>query len=193
VYARGEGFGAIYLKKPSLAIADKSPIRAMIRGTAINSNGRTGGITRPSAKGQEAVIRDAYKNDGNLPFQDTSYFGCHGTGTYVGDPIEVAAVGRVFAPERLAEDPLLVDSVKSDVGHGEGASALASVMKVALALENGAIPPIFNLETLNPNIDFEGAKVRPVTDVTEWPKNRLQRASIVSLASLSAYSLLTRV
>ncbi len=179
-YARGEGFAAIYLERPSLAIADESPIRAMIRGTAINSNGRTGGITRPSAKGQEIVIREAYRNAGDLPFSDTNYFECHGTGTYVGDPIEVAAVGRVFAPERSAEDPLLVGSVKSNVGHSEGASALASVMKVVLSLENEAIPPIFNLETRNPNIDFEGAKVQPVTEVTPWPKNRRQRASINS-------------
>ena len=92
----------------------------------------------------------------------------------------MAAVGRVFAPERSAEDPLLVGSVKSNVGHSEGASALASIMKVVLALENGAIPPVFNLETLNPNIDFEGAKVQPVTEVTPWPKGRLQRASINS-------------
>ena len=179
-YARGEGYGAIYLKRTSLAIADSSPIRAMIRGTAINSNGRTGGITRPSARGQEAVIREAYRHAGNLPFKETSYFECHGTGTYVGDPIEVAAIGRVFALERSAEDPLLVGSVKSNVGHGEGASALASIMKVVLALENGAIPPIFNLETRNPNIDFDAARVRPVTEVTSWPINRLQRASINS-------------
>lgn len=179
-YARGEGFGAIYLKRPALAIADNSPIRAMIRGTAINSNGRTGGITRPSARGQEIVIREAYRNAGDLSYSDTSYFECHGTGTYVGDPIEVAAVGKVFASERSDDDPLLVGSVKGNVGHGEGASALASVMKVVLSLENGAIPPIFNLETRNPNIDFEGAKVQPVTGVTPWPVDRLQRASINS-------------
>jgi len=179
-YARGEGFGAIYLKRPALAIADNSPIRAMIRGTAINSNGRTGGITRPSARGQEIVIREAYRTAGDLSYSDTSYFECHGTGTYVGDPIEVAAVGKVFASERSDDDPLLVGSVKGNVGHGEGASALASVMKVVLSLENGAIPPIFNLETRNPNIDFEGAKVQPVTGVTPWPVDRLQRASINS-------------
>ena len=178
-YARGEGYGAIYLKRPSLAITDKSPIRAMIRGTAINSNGRTGGITRPSAMGQETVIREAYRNAGDLPFTDTTYFECHGTGTYVGDPIEVAAVGRVFAPEREVENPLLIGSVKSNVGHGEGASALASIMKVVLSLEHGAIPPVYDLQTLNPNIDFESARVKPVTEVTTWPKG-LQRASINS-------------
>ena len=82
----------------------QSPIRAIIRGTAINSNGRTGGITRPSARGQEVVIREAYRNAGDLPFSDTTYFEYHGTGTYIGDPIKVAAVGRVFA----AEDPYLL-------------------------------------------------------------------------------------
>jgi acyl transferase domain-containing protein len=179
-YARGEGYSAIYLKRPSLAIADESPIRAMIRGTAINSNGRTGGITRPSAKGQETVIREAYRNAGGLPFQDTSYFECHGTGTYVGDPIETAAVGSVFAEFRTDDDPLLIGSVKSNVGHGEGASALASIMKVVLALEHGTIPPIFNLETRNPNINFDGARVRPVTEVIPWPKDKLRRASINS-------------
>lgn len=154
----------------------------MIRGTAINSNGRTGGITRPSAKGQEAVIRKAYQNAGDLRFQDTNYFECHGTGTYVGDPIEVAAVGSVFASES-AGDPLLVSSVKSNIGHGEGASALASIMKIVLALENGAIAPIFQLETRNPNIDFDGANVQPVTEVTPWPENKPQRASINSFGS----------
>lgn len=83
-YARGEGFGAIYLKKIPLAMSHASPIRAVIRGTAINSNGRTGGITRPSASGQELVIREAYRNAGGLPYSETSYFECHGTGTYVG-------------------------------------------------------------------------------------------------------------
>lgn len=104
----------------------------------------------------------------------------HGTGTYVGDPIEVAAVGRVFAPERSAEDPLLVGSVKSNVGHGEGASALASIMKVVLSLEKGEIPPVFGLQTRNPNIEFEGAKILPVTELTPWPSGKVKRASINS-------------
>ncbi|KAK8024710.1 polyketide synthase [Apiospora arundinis] len=179
-YARGEGYGAIYLKRPSLAVKDGPPIRAIIRGTAINSNGRTGGITRPSAQGQERVIREAYR-DADLSFQDTSYFECHGTGTYVGDPIEMAAVGNVFAPERRVDDPpLLVGSVKSNVGHGEGASALASIMKIILALENQSMPPILDLQARNPNIDFAAARIEPVTELTPWPKDRLQRASINS-------------
>ncbi|KAF2799143.1 hypothetical protein K505DRAFT_356833 [Melanomma pulvis-pyrius CBS 109.77] len=179
-YGRGEGFAALYLKKTSIAVSEGSPIRAMIRGTAMNSNGRTGGITRPSASGQESVIREAYRNAGGLPFGDTSYFEIHGTGTYVGDPIEVSAVGSVFASERAASDPLLVGSVKSNLGHTEGSSALAAIMKVVLAIENGAIPPIFQLETLNSNIDFEKGNVKPVTDLTPWPRDNFRRASINS-------------
>ncbi|KAL1865521.1 Type I Iterative PKS [Diaporthe australafricana] len=179
-YARGEGYGAIYLKRASSAVADGSPIRALIRGSSMNSNGKTGGITRPSPAGQEAVIREAYRNAGHLSFSDTSYFECHGTGTYVGDPLEVAAVGRVFAGERAADDPLLVGSVKTNVGHTEGASALASIMKVVLSLEHGVIPPIFDLQTLNPNVDFEGASVKVVQDMTEFPDDKLKRASINS-------------
>jgi acyl transferase domain-containing protein len=123
-YARGEGFSAIYLKKLSKAVADESPIRSVIRGTAVNANGRTGGITRPSATRQEAVIRKAYENAGNLNLSDTTYFEMHGTGTPVGDPIEVSAVGNAFASAAPlgADRKLLVGSVKTNLGHTEGAS-----------------------------------------------------------------------
>jgi len=128
-YARGEGYGAIYLKRATLAVEDGSPIRALIRGSSMNANGRTGGITRPSPAGQEAVIREAYRNAGNLPFAETSYFECHGTGTYVGDPLEVAAVGNVFAKERPAGSPLLIGSVKTNLGQYVLTSFLISVFR----------------------------------------------------------------
>lgn len=181
-YARGEGFAAIYLKKTVLAVEDGSPIRAFIRGTAINSNGRTGGITRPSATGQEAVIRKAYENAGNLPLEQTTYFEIHGTGTPAGDPVEVSAVGKVFSSVRSdsPDDRLLIGSVKTNLGHTEGGSALAALMKVVLSLENGIIPPSIGINTLNPGIDFAKAKVEVVRDVTPWPKGKLKRASINS-------------
>ncbi|KAK2764515.1 Type I Iterative PKS [Arachnomyces sp. PD_36] len=181
-YARGEGFAALYLKKATLAVGDGSPIRAFIRGTAVNANGRTGGITRPSAAGQEAVIRKAYQNAGDLPFSDTTYFEVHGTGTPVGDPIEVSAVGNVFSSVRsdAPEDRLLIGSVKTNLGHTEGASALAGIMKVVLSLESGLIPPSIGVETLNPAIDFDKSRVEVVRDVIPWPKNKMRRASINS-------------
>ena len=182
-YARGEGFAALYLKKSSVAVSDGLPVRAMIRGTAVNANGKTGGITRPSAKGQEAAIRKAYENAGNLAFSDTTFFECHGTGTQAGDPLEVSAIGEVFASSRsdALEDRLLIGSIKPSLGHTEGASALASIMKVVLSLEAGEIPPTYGVEKLNPNIDFEGAKVLVVKDDTvPWPKGKLRRASVNS-------------
>ncbi|RYP57289.1 hypothetical protein DL769_009575 [Monosporascus sp. CRB-8-3] len=182
-YARGEGYAALYLKKSSIAVLDGLPIRAMIRGTAVNANGRTGGITRPSVTGQEDVIREAYKNAGNLPFSDTAFFECHGTGTQAGDPIEVSAVGNVFASSRsdAPEDRLLIGSIKPNLGHTEGASAIASVMKVVLSLEAGQIPPTFGIEKLNPSINFAEAKVEVVKDGTvPWPESKLRRASVNS-------------
>lgn len=165
-YARGEGYGAIYLKRPSLAIADKSPTRAMIRGTAINSNGRTGGITRPSASGQEVVVREDYRNARDPPLSDTTYFECHGTGTYVGDPIEVAAVGRAFAPERFAEDPLLVGFIKSNVAYTFGARRSSRLAQrslrivdkdnVAQGLEVDRKPVRAPLQTSNLGFIFTG-------------------------------------
>lgn len=183
-YARGEGFSALYLKKSDVALLDGLPIRAMIRGTAINANGKTGGITRPSARGQEDAIRKAYENAGGLPFGDTTFFECHGTGTQAGDPLEVAAVGNVFASSRRSEAPedrLMIGSVKPNLGHTEGASAIASIMKVVLSLEAGEIAPTYGIEKLNPNIDFDGAKVLVVKDsAVPWPRDKVRRASVNS-------------
>ncbi|KAI3316712.1 hypothetical protein HD806DRAFT_552023 [Xylariaceae sp. AK1471] len=179
-YARGEGFAAIYLKKMSTAIHNKAPIRAFVKGTAINANGRTGGITHPSTVGQEAVIRAAYKNAGELPLKDTTYFECHGTGTPVGDPVEVSAIGNVFSPVKSKDDLLYLGSVKTNLGHTESASALAGIMKVVLALEAGVIPPSIGIENLNPAIDFDKAKVKILTEITPWPQGKLRRASINS-------------
>ncbi|KAI0406831.1 hypothetical protein F4802DRAFT_612982 [Xylaria palmicola] len=182
-YARGEGFAALYLKRLPTALASESLIRAIIRSTAVNANGRTGGITRPCAAGQEAVIRQAYANAG-LSFSDTTYFECHGTGTPAGDPIELAAVGEVFASDRsLGTDkpgPLFVGSVKTNMGHAGGASALAAIMKVVLSLEAGKIPPSIDINVLNPNINFAKAGVEVVRQIMPWPKYRLRRASINS-------------
>lgn len=110
-YSRADGFGALYLKKLDRAVADADPIRAVIRGSAYNANGKTSGISHPSAEGQEAVIQQAYKNAGHLNVNETGYFECHGTGTPVGDPIEVSAIGNVFAQGRSLEEPLLIGSV----------------------------------------------------------------------------------
>ncbi|KAI0853704.1 putative polyketide synthase [Daldinia vernicosa] len=178
-YSRAEGFGAIYLKRLSSALDEGNPIRAVVRGTSFNANGKTGGISHPSPEGQEAVIRQAYKNAGDLDPNLTGYFECHGTGTPVGDPIEVAALGNVFASGR-EDEPLLIGSVKPNLGHSEAASAMAQIMKGVLSLEHNEIPATIGIEKFNPEIDFRKARVRVVTDMTPWPRNKLRRVSINS-------------
>ena len=110
-------------------------------------SGKTPGISLPSGEQQAAVTRKAYLN-AELDFAGTDYVECHGTGTPVGDPIEVNAIGSVFAPREGA--PLLIGSVKTNVGHSEGASGLTSIVKVAMAFENGKIPPSHGVVNLNP-------------------------------------------
>ncbi|KAI1132296.1 polyketide synthase [Nemania abortiva] len=181
-YARGEGFVALYLKKVTQAVRDASPIRALVMGTAVNANGRTSGITNPSAPAQEVVIREAYKNAGGLDPSQTMFLECHGTGTRVGDPTEVSAAGRVFGASRSSafEDRLVVGSVKTNLGHLEGACAFPGILKVVTSLEAGIIPPTLRFKTANPRIDFEAAKARVSTELEPWPKNKVKRGSVTS-------------
>jgi acyl transferase domain-containing protein/NADPH:quinone reductase-like Zn-dependent oxidoreductase len=178
-FGRGEGICAIYLKKLSDAIANKDPIRAVIRSTAVNSNGKSQGINHPSSKGQEAVIREAYTK-ANLKYDDTGYFECHGTGTPVGDPIEVLSAGNVFASSRTPQRPLLLSSIKPNIGHTEGASGLASVIKAVMSIENNLIPATVGVEKLNPAIDFKERRLKVVRTTIPWPEELLKRVSINS-------------
>ncbi|KAI1264396.1 hypothetical protein F5Y18DRAFT_390351 [Xylariaceae sp. FL1019] len=179
-YARADGIGVLFVKRLSKAVADGDPIRAVIRGTAFNANGRTGGITHPSSEGQEACIRRAYERGGDLDMSLTGYLECHGTGTPVGDPIEVSAIGRVFADNRSVSNPLLIGSIKSNMGHSEPASGIAGIMKAVLAIERGIIPPTIGIETLNPNVDLRGGRLKIVTESVPWPDLPIRRASINS-------------
>ncbi|KAI0401422.1 hypothetical protein F4802DRAFT_601014 [Xylaria palmicola] len=179
-YARADGIGALFIKRLSQAVADGDPIRAVIRGTAFNANGRTGGITHPSPEGQEACIRRAYERAGGLDISLTGYFECHGTGTAVGDPIEVSAIGKVFADARSSSNPILIGSIKSNMGHSEPSSGIAGVMKAVLAIERGMIPPTVGIETLNPNVDLKDGRLKIVTETIPWPNLPIRRASINS-------------
>ncbi|PYH40874.1 type I polyketide synthase, partial [Aspergillus saccharolyticus JOP 1030-1] len=177
-YARADGLGVLFVKSLKQAIRDRDPIRAVIRGTAINANGRTGGITHPDPDGQEAAIRRAYHRAGLDPSQ-TSYLECHGTGTPVGDPLEVEAVGRVFETSKTAARPLLIGSIKSNMGHPESASGVAGILKVVAAFEHDMIPPIRRLKQLNPNINLRHGRLQIVEKSTSWPA-LLRRASVNS-------------
>ncbi|KAI1768203.1 putative polyketide synthase [Hypoxylon sp. FL1150] len=175
-YGRAEGVNAVYLKRMSAALRDGDNIYAVIRGTAVNSNGRTPGITLPSADLQEAVVRKAYHTAG-LDFIDTDYIECHGTGTAVGDPIEVDALGRCFSLQRTS--PLMIGSVKTNLGHSEAASGLTSLIKVALSLHRGLVLPTRGVDQLNPKLELDERNMRVVTAAETWPRP-LQRASINS-------------
>jgi acyl transferase domain-containing protein len=176
-YGRAEGVSAIYVKRLSAALRDGNPIRAVIRGSATNASGRTAGISLPSGEQQEKVIRKAYKNAG-LDFAGTDYVECHGTGTPVGDPIEVNAVGKTFDPQDRPS-PLLIGSVKTNVGHSEGSSGLTSILKVVKSFENGLIAPSRGVVRLNPKLKLKERNLKVATQVEQWPR-ALRRASINS-------------
>ncbi|KAK6859116.1 hypothetical protein PG995_004969 [Apiospora arundinis] len=179
-YARAEAVGSIYIKRLSDAIRDGNPIRAIIRATATNTNGRGLGINRPSTVDQEAVIRKAYTSAG-LGFEHTGYLESHGTGTPTGDPIEFSAIGNVFGSLRQPETPLLVGSVKPNLGHGEAASAIPSLIKVVLSLEKASIPATIGIRTFNPKLDFHGGSLKIVQKLTPWPiEQTYRRASVNS-------------
>lgn len=153
-YARGEGIGCLILKPLVDAIRDGDTIRAVIRGSGSNQDGRTPGITLPSGALQEVLIRDVYNAAGLDPV-DTEYVETHGTGTQAGDPIETEALSKVFGPGRPSDIPLRIGSIKTNVGHLEGTSGVAGVMKAVLMLENRTFLPNRNFKTLNPRIPLQ--------------------------------------
>ena len=139
-YARGEGVAVLVLKRLSQAIAAKDTIRAVIRGVHVNQDGKTPGITQPSLAAQKDLIVSCYRKAG-LDLCHTKVFEAHGTGTTLGDSIEARAIHEVFRPHRPEDDPLIIGAVKSNIGHLEGASGLAGLIKSILILESGVIPP----------------------------------------------------
>ncbi|PMD30149.1 hypothetical protein L207DRAFT_592910 [Hyaloscypha variabilis F] len=174
-YARAEGIVAIYIKPLKDALLDRNPIRAIIRGVATNSDGKTPGMTNPSSDSQEALMRRTYSVAGITDLSKTAFVECHGTGTAAGDPIEAIAVARVFG-----ESGIFIGSIKPNFGHLEGASGLASLIKCVLALENRTIPPNIKFSNPNPKIPFESAKLVVPVEPTTWPKSRFERISLNS-------------
>lgn len=158
-YGRGEGVGVLILKKVSDAIRDGDVIRAVIRSTGSNSDGYTPGITQPNPVAQEALIRDCYRKAG-LHMHRTGYFEAHGTGTPAGDPVEANALGAAFRRERDQDRPLYIGAVKANIGHLEGTSGIAGIIKTILVLEKGIIPPIATLDRLNPRIDEDFLRLK---------------------------------
>ncbi|OJD32113.1 polyketide synthase [Diplodia corticola] len=178
-YARGEGAAVVVLKPLADAIRDGNTIRAVIRGTGVNQDGKTPGITLPSAKAQEDLIRATYAQAG-LDMASTAYFEAHGTGTPAGDPLECSAIAATISAARPKDKPLLVGSVKTNIGHMEGASGLAGLIKAVYAIERGVIPPNLWYEKANPRIPLEKWGLKIPTKLLPWPTKGLRRASVNS-------------
>ena len=158
-YGRGEGFVSLVIKPLDHALRDGDNIRALIRNTGANQDGKTNGITFPSTEAQVNLMRSVYLAAGLDPVE-TEYVEAHGTGTAAGDPVEAEALSRVFTVKRTTDNPVLVGSVKGNIGHLEAASGLAAMVKTIFAMEEGVIPPNINFEKPNKDIPLEDWKLK---------------------------------
>ncbi len=178
-YVRGEGCGLLVLKRWSDAQADGDNILALIRGSATNQDGRSGGLTVPNGNAQQAVIRQALANAGVAP-DEVDYVEAHGTGTALGDPIEAHALAAVFAPGRAPNHPLMVSSAKTNLGHLEAAAGVAGLIKVVLSLQNEQLPRHLHFQRMNPHIDWNGLAVDIPVEGRLWRSGVKRRVAGVS-------------
>ncbi|ROV87828.1 hypothetical protein VMCG_10550 [Cytospora schulzeri] len=178
-YSRGEGVAVVVLKRLSEALRDNDTIRAVIRATGSNQDGRTPGITQPDPKAQAQLIRETYQRAG-LSMEHTRFFEAHGTGTAIGDPIELGAIADCFHQHRNSSDPLYVGSVKTNIGHLEGASGIAGLIKAVLVVESGIIPPNANFESINRKLAAYDHIVSFPSKCVTWAPCEIRRASVNS-------------
>ncbi|WP_037409738.1 MULTISPECIES: beta-ketoacyl synthase N-terminal-like domain-containing protein, partial [unclassified Serratia (in: enterobacteria)] len=174
-----EGCGVVILKRMSDALRDGDHIWAILRGTAVNQDGRSNGLTAPNGPAQEAVVRAALKQAGVQP-ADVDYVECHGTGTRLGDPIEVQALGAVLGEGRSTDRPLILGSVKSNIGHTQAAAGIAGLIKTVLALQHQRIPQNLHFTTPNPHIPWDALPVRVADRGIPWPRGEKPRIAGVS-------------
>lgn len=166
---RGEGCGVVVLKRLADARRDGDRILAVIKGSAVNSDGRSNGLMAPNPVAQQRLLASVYERAG-VRARSVDYVEAHGTGTLLGDPIEADALATVLGGGRPAGASLLIGSVKSNLGHLEGAAGIAGLIKVVLSLWHSRIPPSLNYTEPNPHIDFAGGGLQVVTENTEWPR-----------------------
>ncbi|MGE2716624.1 SDR family NAD(P)-dependent oxidoreductase [Mycolicibacterium litorale] len=179
-FVRGEGCGVVVLKRLPDALRDGDRVLAVVRGSAINQDGRSNGLMAPNPAAQMAVLRAACANAGVEP-QDMDYVEAHGTGTFLGDPIEARALGSVMGRGRPATSPLLIGAVKSNLGHLEAAAGVAGFIKTVMALQRGRIPGNVGYQSPNPHIPFEQLRLKVVDHEQEWPAvSRARRAGVSS-------------
>jgi acyl transferase domain-containing protein len=183
-FVRSEGVGVLVLKRLADARRDGDQVLAVLHGSAVNSDGASSGLTVPSGRAQEEVIAAALA-DAGLPPSAVSYLEAHGTGTALGDPIEVAAAWSVLGQGRLPGQPLYLGSVKSVVGHCESAAGVVSVIKTILALRHGQLPPTLHCDELNPHVPWASMNVRVVDSRQPWRTGDRPRIAGVSAFGFS--------
>lgn len=166
-FVRSEGCGMVVLKRLSDALSNGDRILALIRGSASNQDGRSSSLTAPSGPSQEKVIRSALKDAGVKP-RKVSFIETHGTGTELGDPIEVGALDSVFASKQSKDHPLILGAVKTNIGHLEAAAGVAGFIKAVLCLMNKEIPPNLHFESLNPNIRIQNTSIVIPKETLKW-------------------------
>lgn len=191
-YVRSDGVVALVVKTLERATADGDPIRAVVLGTAVNADGRgSGQLATPSTEAQAELLRTAYARAGVDP-STIAFVEAHGTGTRAGDPVELGALGRVLGEGRAEDRPLLVGSIKSNIGHTEAVAGLAGMLKTTLVLEHGLIPPSLHAEELNPEIDWDGLNVRVVREPWPWPDGspRIAGVSAFGITGTNAHVVL---
>jgi len=178
-YGRGEGCGMILLKRLSDAVADKDSIVAVIRGSAVNHDGQSSGLTVPNPQAQMSVIKTALHRAKVKPEQ-VSYVEAHGTGTPLGDPIEIGGLDSVYCRDRTPDSPLVVGSVKANIGHLEGAAGIAALIKTALVVQHGKIPPHQHFNEPNPHVDWGNIAIEIPKTKMSWPNTEAPRLAGVS-------------
>ncbi|MDI3284904.1 type I polyketide synthase [Polyangium sp. 15x6] len=183
-YVRSDGCGVLLLKRLSDAQRDGDPILAVVRGTAINQDGRSQGLTAPNGPAQEAVIRAALREAHARPL-DVDYVEAHGTGTPLGDPIEVQALGAAYGAGRTEANPLIIGSGKTNIGHSEGAAGAAGLMKAILSVRKGAIPGILHFTAPNPRISWSELPVKVAAEMMPWPSQGKPRMAGVNAFAVS--------
>lgn len=187
-YLRGEGCGVIALRRLADAEADGDPILGVVRGSAVGHNGSGGGLTVPNPHAQARVIREALQRAQIAPDQ-VAYLEAHGTGTELGDPIELQAAAAALGADRQPHDPLLVGSVKTNIGHLEAAAGMAGLIKVLLALQHGTIPGQLHFDQPNPHIPWDRLPVKILTEATSWPvaDRRIAGVSAFGMSGTNAH------
>ena len=183
-YGRGEGVATLVLKRLDDALSAGDNIRAVIRNTGVNQDGKTSGIAVPNQVSQEALIRTVYQS-ANLSTKDVGYVETHGTGTIAGDSIETNAIANTFGVDRSS--PLFIGSVKPNIGHLESASAISGIIKTILVLEKGLIPPNLNLDELKPDLKVDVGNIKVVIILTYFARHLLILVGTSRLGSMACH------